>query len=118
MGILTIVSGPLYYDFLPKDKIGTISSGCGLLSTTVSAVINTFVGVWIFYFTKWSSGHEATSATQDYSSYLVMQLMFGMITIVFTAVFFYRFMKGRMVEYGRLGLNSTDPTPENHSSMV
>jgi MFS family permease len=118
MGILTIVSGPLYYDFLPKDKIGTISSGCGLLSTTVSAVISTFVGVWIFYFTKWSSGHEATSATQDYSSYLVMQLMFGMITIVFTAVFFYRFMKGRIVEYGRLGLNSTDPAPENHSSMV
>lgn len=109
-GVLTIVGGPLYYDFLPKDKIGTISSGCGLLSTTVTALINTFVGVWIFYFTKWTGG-VAGSAAQDYSSYMLMQILFGVVTLTLAAVFMVRFLKGRMAEYGRLGLNSTDPIP-------
>lgn len=112
-GVLTIVGGPLYYDFLPKDKIGTISSGCGLLSTTVTAMINTFVGVWIFYFTKWTGGSTAASAAQDYSSYLVMQMAFGLITLTLMVVFVARFLRGRMIEYGRLGLNSTDKAPSS-----
>ena len=109
-GLLVIVGGPLYYDFLPKDKIGTISSGCGLLSTTVSAFINTFVGVWIYYFTK-LTGSKSVSASQDYSSYLVMQMVLGVITLTLMTIFIIRFLRGRMVEYGRLGLNSGDPAP-------
>ena len=105
---LFIVAGPLYYDLLPKDKIGTLSSGCGLLSTTLNAFISTLVGSWIFYFTKWTTG---STVTKDYSSYMVMQMTLGLVTLALTAVFAYRFVKGRMVEYGRHGLNSTDPAP-------
>jgi len=105
---LYIVAGPLYYDLLPKDKIGTLSSGCGLLSTTLNAFVSTLVGTWIFYFTKWTTG---STVTKDYSSYMLMQMTLGLLTLGLTAVFAYRFLKGRMVEYGRLGLNSTDPVP-------
>lgn len=109
MGVMWIVGGPLYYDFIPRDKIGNISAGCGLVSTTICALLNTFVGVWIFYFTRWTTGNLDPKAPQDYSSYLLMQATFGLVTLTLAILFVVRFVKGRMVEYGRLGLNSTDP---------
>ena len=112
---LYIVAGPLYYDLLPKDKIGTLSSGGGLLSTTLNAIVSTLVGTWIFYYTKWSTG---STVTKDYSSYMLMQILLGSLTLGLTVLFAYRFLKGRMVEYGRLGLNSTDPlTPPDQSPV-
>lgn len=106
---LSITAGPLLYDLIPKDKLGTLSSGFGLLATVVSALISTLVGPWIFYFTKWTTG--SATAPKDYSSFYLMQVAFGLITIGLTVMLVHRFIKGRMVEYGRLGLNADDPVP-------
>jgi MFS family permease len=106
---LNVVAGPLLYDFIPKDKIGTLSSGFGLLSTALGAVFSTLVGTWIYYYSHWSSGG---ATTKDYTSTYVMQITFGMGTLVLTVILARRMLAGKMVEYGRLGLNSNGLPPE------
>lgn len=112
---LGIVAGPLLYDFIPKDKIGTLSSGFGLLNTALQAILSTLVGSWIYYVSKWTS-HGAT--TKDYSTAYTMQITLGLITLTLVAVFVRRLLKGTMVEYGRLRLNSTDTAPETDAGKA
>jgi hypothetical protein len=106
---LSIIAGPMLYDFMPKDKIGTLTSGFGLLSTALNAVLSTVVGSWIFYFSRWTSNG---TLTKDYSSYYTMQITMSLITLALTGIFIFRALKGSLVEYGRLGLKSTDTVGE------
>lgn len=111
---LDIVAGPLLYDLIPKDKLGTLSSGFGLLGTLVQAFISTLVGTWIFYASSWTSGGETTS---DYSTFYTMQMTLGLITLWMTFLFAKKLLRGTMVEYGRLVLNSSEVNDGNRGGF-
>jgi hypothetical protein len=100
---LHIVTGPLLYDFMPKDKIGTLSSGFGLLNTALGAVLTTTFGNWIYYVSRWTSG--GTTKT-DYTSTYLLQILLGSSGLVLVGFIFVRMLSGRMIEYGKLDLNS------------
>ncbi|MDX2110358.1 MAG: MFS transporter [Verrucomicrobiota bacterium] len=103
-GCLGIISGPLLYEYMPRDKIGTLSSGFGMINTALSATMQVAVGSWIYYYSKWFSD----GTTKDYSSAYVLQLILSVVTFTFVGLFLYQAMRGRIPEYGRLGLNSTE----------
>lgn len=103
-GGFTALAGPLLYEYMPGDKIGTLSSGFGLLSTAIGALMANVMGFWIFYFTK-MFGSSATG-TQDYSSSMYSILLTAPLAFGLMIYFFRLASKGRLIEYGRLKLNS------------
>ena len=105
---LPAISGPLLYDLIPKDKIGTLSSGFGLINTIIQAVLTTLAGSWIYFVSRWTSGG---ATTKDYTNIYSMQITLGFITVILMTVFAWRMFAGKIVEYGRLGLKSTDAVP-------
>ncbi len=96
------MAGPLFYELLPADKIGTISSGCGLLSTAVGALGGNIAGFWIFYYTQWWLGGGA----KDYASTNLLSALTSLIAVVLMLRFFFLLRSGKLIEYGRLKLNS------------
>jgi len=97
------LAGPLLYDYLPGDKIGTLSSGFGLLSTAISALMANVLGFWIFYFTRFFGN---SGAGQDYTSSMFAIFLTAPLSLGLMIYFFRLARTGRLVEYGRLKLNS------------
>lgn len=71
------VSAPLVYDYLPAEKLGTLSAGFGLLQGIVFTVVTTGAGLWIAF---WSflSGAVMT----DFSAAYLYQLIIGTFVLV------------------------------------
>ena len=100
-GFLTL-AGPLLYEFMPGDKIGTLSSGFGLLATALNSVMSVMMGFWVYYY----SLLFAHNGQKDYSSYLLAIIVTGPISMG-VMLYFYRLVKkGKIIEFGLLKLNS------------
>jgi MFS family permease len=96
------MAGPLFYELLPADKIGTISSGCGLLSTALGALGGNVAGFWIYYYTEWWLG----GGSKDYASVMILSAITSLIAVALMMRFFFKLRNGELIEYGRLKLNS------------
>jgi hypothetical protein len=96
------MAGPLFYELLPADKIGTISSGCGLLSTALGALGGNVAGFWIYYYTEWWLG----GGSKDYASVMILSAITSLIAVALMMRFFVKLRRGELIEYGRLKLNS------------
>jgi hypothetical protein len=97
------LAGPLLYEYLPGDKIGTLSSGFGLLSTAIGALMANVMGFWIFYFTKFFG---SPGGGQDYTSSMFSIVLTAPLALGLMFYFFRLARRGGLVEYGRLKLNS------------
>ena len=103
----TALSGPLLYEYMPKDKIGTLSSGFGMLSTAVGALMANVMGFWIFYYSRFFGSPDG----KDYAASLMSVLLTGPITLALAIYFFRLARRGGLIEYGRLNLNSDGSSP-------
>lgn len=95
--VAAIASSPLIYDFIPRDKFGTVSSGIGVVRGAAAVVIMNGVAIFVTLWSHWF----APAGKFDYlSGYLY--LTFTGILGTFAAFWFERRVKtGRLVKYGR-----------------
>jgi len=103
-----VVTAPLLFDFIPRDKMGTISSGLGIVGGLSSAVMANVGGVWIFL----STTHGASGQSADYASIYLCQALVGAVAFLCLTFFVRAVRRGQVVEFGRLGLASAEaPAP-------
>jgi hypothetical protein len=70
--IMTITVGPLVFDYIPRDKMGTAQAGLGVVRNITRLITLNGVGLWV----AWYSGFTRTDGSFDYfSGYLFMILM-------------------------------------------
>jgi MFS family permease len=105
-----VITMPMFFDFVPRDKMGTLSSGFGFTNGLLVFLLTNFVGSWI----QWFSG----SGPKDYSSGYLLQLAVGALAFAGTLAFIRTFKRGRIAEYGRLGLDAHEPSPANVAENV
>jgi MFS family permease len=91
-----VITSPMFFDFVPRDKMGTLSSGFGFTNGLLVFLLTNFVGAWIQWFSD--------SGFKDYSSGFLLQLAVGLLAFAGTIAFLRTFKRGRIAEYGRLGL--------------
>lgn len=101
-GTFGALAGPLLYEYLPTDKIGTISSGFGMLSTAVGAIMANVMGFWIYYWSAWFG--DGTG--KDYTATMWFGLLSGPVALGIMVYFFRLATRGGLVEYGKLKLNA------------
>lgn len=95
--IAAMAANPLIFDFVPRDKLGTVSSGIGVVRGVAMVLINNGVGLWV---TVWSGWFEQPGTYDYLSGYLYLTLLALLGTAV--ALWFERQVKsGRFVPYGR-----------------
>jgi hypothetical protein len=91
-----VITMPMFFDFVPRDKMGTLSSGFGFTNGLLVFLLTNLVGVWI----GWFSG----SGPNDYSSGYLLQFVVGALAVAGTVAFIRALKRGRIAEYGLLGL--------------
>ena len=99
-----VVTAPLVYDFVPRDKMGTISSGCGYIGGFASVLLANAGGYWIYH----ASLHLGPGQAADYASNFAYQFSVGVVAFIALTFLMRAVRRGQVVEFGRLGLNSNE----------
>jgi Na+/melibiose symporter-like transporter len=89
---------PLLFDFVPKNKMGTINSGFLFVRGALSLLVFNGVGLWVKYYTQWFQ----PPGTFDYMSGYLYVFLIGVLGVIATQVFAYHLRNGHLVMYGRL----------------
>ncbi|MCX7014428.1 MAG: MFS transporter [Candidatus Sumerlaeota bacterium] len=99
---------PLFFDFVPRDQMGTVTAGMGFVRGIVKIVVMNFVGVWIALYSKFLM----PPGTYDYMSGFLCTSLLGVLGCAASFYFMAERKKGRVVEYGRLEQEGPSPSAE------
>lgn len=99
-GFLAIVVGPMLYEFIPINKLGTVAAGAGLLGGIVTFGFANVGASWIKFYTN-HIGSAPAHVPWDYTSIYVLQLLLLPLVIAVKVYFLYGVVKGRILPYGR-----------------
>lgn len=90
---------PLIFDFVPRNKMGTINSGFLFVRGALSLLVFNGVGLWVKFFTMWFHQH---GDKYDYMSAYLFVFLIGVLGVVAARVFAHHLKNGHLVMYGRL----------------
>ncbi|HEU5077642.1 MAG TPA: MFS transporter [Opitutaceae bacterium] len=93
-----VITSPMFFDFVPRDKMGTLSSGFGFTNSLLVFILTNTAGYWI----QWNSDIGA----KNYASGYLLQTIVGLIALLGVIIFLRAFRRGKILEYGRLGLSA------------
>jgi Na+/melibiose symporter-like transporter len=102
---------PLLFDFVPKNKMGTINSGFLFVRGGLSLLVFNGVGLWVKYYSGWFKPGEG----YDYMSGYLYVFGIGVLGIVATRIFAHHLRRGDLIMYGKLeeeAAKRENPAPE------
>ncbi|MCX7014069.1 MAG: MFS transporter [Candidatus Sumerlaeota bacterium] len=102
-----IAIGPLLFDFVPRDRMGTVFAGMSFVRGMVKIVVLNGVGVWITGFSRYIL--RLPKGQYDYSSGMLYTTALGILGILASIYFAQQRKIGRVIEYGRLELQDSPP---------
>jgi Na+/melibiose symporter-like transporter len=95
--VAAMAANPLIFDFVPRDKLGTVSSGIGAVRGAALVLVNNGTGLWV---TLWSKEYAPKGKFDYLSGYLYLTIL----ALIGTAVVLWferQVLAGRFVKYGR-----------------
>jgi hypothetical protein len=97
---MEVVTTPMFFDFVPRDRMGTLSSGFGFTNGLLVFTLTNVVGTWI----QLLSG----TGVKNYGSGFLLQGAVGVLAFIGTVMFIRSFRRGKIFEYGRLGFGAEE----------
>lgn len=98
--MMNLVWGPLVYDYIPSNRMGTISAGFSFISGITGFVFMNLGGQWVLLWTRLFG--PAGAAKYDYSGLYVLSFALAMIALAITILFQREVNKGRVIPYGQI----------------
>lgn len=89
---------PLIFDFIPRNKMGTLNSGFVFVRGALSLLVMNGVGLWVKYFSQWMQFEGG----YDYMSGFLFTFVIGILGILATMKFNRHLKAGELVKYGLL----------------
>lgn len=89
---------PLIFDYVPKNRMGTINSGFIFVRGALAVLVLNGVGLWVKYFTLWLRPDGGF----NYMSGYLFTFLIGLLGVAATMVFGHHLKKGRLVKYGKM----------------
>ncbi len=102
---------PLIFDFVPRNKMGTINSGMLFVRGGLTLVVFNGVGLWVKYFSQWLR----PEGVYDYMSGQLYIFLIGVAGLVATQVFSHHLKSGHLIMYGKLEEQEGSPPPDKTS---
>lgn len=101
--LVGVIVGPMIFEFIPKNKLGTVASGSSILNGFMTFAFANVGASWIVFYTN-NIGSKPANIPYDYTGAYLLQLVLFPIALGVKGFFLYLVVKGRMKPYGRLGL--------------
>lgn len=94
-----IALAPLLFDFIPRDRMGTVFAGMSFVRGIIKIILLNGVGVWVTFYSKF---FPPSRGEFDYSCALLYTTLLGFLGCLTSVYFVAQRRKGKMIEYGRL----------------
>lgn len=98
----------LFFDFIPRNRMGTVFAGMTFARGFMRLFASIGVGAWVKYY----SNFFGTPGVNDYSSGLIFLFLFGLVGVGMTTYVYFERKRGRIIEYGRLEAQPSEAAPE------
>lgn len=98
--IAGMVTQPLMYDFIPRNEMGTASAGISYVRNATRWITLLGAGLWV----KFYSHVFCEKGTYDYFSVQIYIMILTCVGIVIILDFQRRVRQGKLVAYGRIGV--------------
>ena len=95
-----VVWAPLVYDYIPRDRFGTVSAGFAFVGGIAPFLLINLAGVWVTTYTRIFGARGQGS--YDYSSIYVLQMIAALVALGITFHVKREERKGRLIAYGQL----------------
>jgi len=99
---------PLIFDFVPRNKMGTINSGMLFVRGGLALVVFNGVGLWVKFFSHWMN----PGGDYNYMSGQLYVFLIGVGGLVATQIFARHLKSGHLIMYGKLEEQEASPPPE------
>ncbi len=93
-----IALAPLFFDFVPRNRMGTVFAGMTFARGFMKLVAANGVGLWVKYYTRWL----LPGGVNDYSSGLLFVFLLGVFGVAMTIYVYRERQRGRLIEYGKI----------------
>jgi hypothetical protein len=101
LSLLYAVWGPLVYDYIPANKMGTFQAGINFTAGLLAFGLTNVGGWWVWQWTAlWGPGGEG--AAFDHSSILLLWFLLGLGATLLTFLFSRAERRGDVVPEGRI----------------
>lgn len=94
--------GPMIYDYMPRNRMGTINSGVGIYTTIVNSIVPNIGAFWVVFYSTHFVAQTGPTLNYDYTSIYLIQFVFFIPTILAKIYFIRLIMKGRMKKLGAM----------------
>ena len=100
-----VTYGALLFDLIPSNRMGTLASGFGLISSAIGFTFMNLCGLFVKHYSRlFYPLHRQDPTKFDYTSIYIFQVFFGIIGIGMYLYFLRLYKRGRVPEYGKLEL--------------
>ena len=100
----TVCTVSMMFDFVPRDRLGTVSSGIGITRGVATILFNNGIGIWIM---TWSSRFGAADR-YDYESGFIYLIFCGVIACGVAFWFARQVDTGRLIKLGVLEADNVE----------
>jgi hypothetical protein len=103
MTIAAVPAGALLFDLIPSNRMGTLSSGFGLISSFLTVMFMNACGVFIRMYSRLFYPANRLDATKyDYTAVYLFQALMAACGVALFLFFLRQYKRGTVREYGRL----------------
>jgi len=107
----SVVAQPLMYDYIPRDAMGTASAGIGYVRSLTRWVTLLGAGLWVKFYSK----IFCAPGEYDYFSVYIYMMILTCVGIGIILNFQRLVKKGRLIAYGRIGVEEDTPATDTDS---
>ncbi len=107
--IASVVTQPLMYDYIPRNKMGTATAGISIVRSITRWITLNGVGVWVVVY----SYFFMPEGEYDYFSAYLYMIALALIGLVIIFRFQALVKKGVLIPYGRMGVEDDAPSTED-----
>jgi len=100
----SIASGPLIYDYIPRDQMGTAQAALTFVRSITRLITLNGIGLWV----TWYSGIFCPPGVYDYFSGYLFMVILNIVGLAFLANFIVRVRNGSILPVGRTGFKPVD----------
>jgi len=105
------VWGPVLYDYIPANRMGTVSAGLCIVGGVSRFVLMNLGGLWVKAFTSVFGPvgrPDARPPRYDYSCGYILNFLLALVALGLLLVFERAVKQGRVIPYGRLELKEEE----------
>lgn len=100
---MQVPAGAFLFDLIPSNRMGTLSSGFGLINSFLMVILMNACGLFVRIYSRlFYTPNRLDPEKFDYTAIYLWQILMGIVGLSLFVYFLRQYLRGRVTEYGKL----------------